>query len=135
DPEARLEVGLLLAAAGMTEAARAELTPLLEVPHIKPEALRTLANLDLGEGRLDEAARHFTELLTTGHYVSLAFYSLGAIYERRNEPVRAVHYYTRVAGGPYAADAHLRAARLLVENGAREQANALLDEFVNQSPG
>jgi tetratricopeptide (TPR) repeat protein len=134
DPQARLEVGVLLAAAGPAGDARAALEPLLQLPGTKIEALRTLANLEMSEDDLDAAAGHYTELLTTGRYVSLAFYSLGAIHERRREPVRAIRYYTRVTGGPYASDAQLRAARLLVANGARDQANLLLDTFVGENP-
>ncbi len=134
DVQERLEVGLLLAAAGQLAAARAELEPLLQIPGTRAEALRTLANLEMGEGELDAAAGHFNELLTTGRYVSLAFYSLGAIYERQREAVRAIRTYTRLTGGAYASDAQLRAARLLVANGARDQANLLLDSFVGENP-
>ncbi len=134
DPQDRLEVGLLLAASGANDEARTELATLLDNTATKADALRTLANIDLSQGKLEDASRRFTELLTTGRYVSLAFYSLGSIHERQREAVRAIRYYTRVTGGPYASECQLRAARLLVANGARDEANQLLDNFVGENP-
>jgi tetratricopeptide (TPR) repeat protein len=62
DIPSRLELTLLLSAADDQEAARAELNALLEVPEARPDALRTLASLDLAAGRLDDATARFNEL-------------------------------------------------------------------------
>jgi tetratricopeptide (TPR) repeat protein len=134
DPETRLELVLLLSAAGFQTEARNELTKLLEVADARPEALRGLGALDLNEGKLDDATQRFNDLLSTGRYVGLAFYSLGNIQERRRDPVRAIRYYTRVSAGPLAADAQLRAARLLLNTGARDEAIELLDSYVDEHP-
>lgn len=134
DAPSKLEVVLLLVASGDETAARSELAPLLEVPDAKVEALRTLATLDLSAGRLDEASQYFQELVGTGRYVTLAFYSLGSINERRRNSPRAISYYARVTSGPYAVDAQLRAARLLALSDQREQANQLLDDFSVANP-
>lgn len=134
DLEAQMEVPLLLVAAGKDEAARTELARLLEIPAARPEALRSLATLELASGNLDEASRHFQELAGTGNNTSLAFYFLGAIHERRRDATHAINYYARVVSEPYAVDAQLRAARLLATSGAREQANNLLDDFIVEHP-
>jgi Flp pilus assembly protein TadD len=134
DAPTRLEVVMLLIASGKESEARAELERLREIPETKVEALRVLGTLELGAGRYEEASNHFKELATTGRYVALAFYSLGSIHERRREELRAVGYYARVASGPYAVDAQLRAAKLLALSDQREQANQLLDDFVVENP-
>lgn len=134
DIDSRLELALLLGAADREAEARAELNTLLELPDARPDALRTLAGLDLAAGNLDDAVARFNELLSTGRYVSLSFYSLGLIHERRRDPLRAIRFYSRVASGPYANDAQLRAARLLVTTGARDQAIQLLDSFASEHP-
>ncbi len=134
DVPSRLELALLLSASDEDAAARAELNALLESPEARPEALRTLAGLDLAAGKLDDAAARFNELLGLGRYVGLSFYSLGMVYERRRDPLRAIRYYSRVASGPYASDAQLRAARLLASSGARDQAIELLDAHTTEHP-
>jgi tetratricopeptide (TPR) repeat protein len=134
DVDSRLELALLLSAADEEDAARKELTALLDNPEARPEALRTLAGLDLAAGKYDEASTRFNELANSGRYVSLSLYSLGLIHERRRDPLRAVRYYTRVASGPYANDAQLRAARLLATSGARDQAIQLLDSYTTDHP-
>lgn len=134
DAPSRLEVVLLLVASDDETAARAELAPLLDVPDARIEALRTLATIEFSAGRLDEASKYFNELVATGRYVSLAFYSLGSIYERRRDSINAVRYYTRVTSGPYAIDAQLRSARLLALSDQRERANQLLDDFMVENP-
>ncbi|HJS21632.1 MAG TPA: tetratricopeptide repeat protein [Steroidobacteraceae bacterium] len=134
DTDSRLELTLLLSAANEEEAARKELNALLEIPEARPEALRTLAGLDLAAGKYDEATTRFNQLLEAGRYVALSFYSLGLIHERRRDPMRAVRYYSRVASGPYANDAQLRAARLLASSGARDQAIQLLDSYTTDHP-
>ncbi len=134
DIPSRLEMALLLSASNEDAAARTELNALLEMPEARPDALRTLAALDLAAGNLDDATARFNELLSIGRYVSLSFYSLGMIYERRRDPLRATRYYSRVATGPYASDAQLRAARLLAGSGARDQAIQLLDAYTAEHP-
>ncbi len=134
DVDSKLELVLLLSAAGFDTEARNELAKLLEVPDARPEALRSLGALDLSEGKLDDATQRFNDLLSTGRYVGLAFYSLGNVQERRRDALRAIRYYTRVTAGPLAADSQLRAARLLLNTGARDQAIELLDSYVEEHP-
>ena len=134
DADARLELVLLLSAAGFQSEARNELTKLLEVADARPDALRGLGALDLSEGKLDDATQRYNDLLSTGRYVGLAFFSLGNIQERRRDPARAIRYYTRVSAGPLAADAQLRAARLLLNTGQRDEAIELLDSYMEGHP-
>jgi len=134
DTDSHMEVVLLLSAAGFDTEARSELNKLLEVPEARTEALRSLGALDLSEGKLDDATQRFNDLLSTGRYVGLAFYSLGNVQERRRDALRAIRYYTRVTAGPLAADSQLRAARLLLNTGARDQAIELLDGYVEEHP-
>ncbi len=135
DATSKLEVAMLLIASGDDAGARKELAQLRELPDTKVEALRMLGALELSAGRFEEATACFQELVATGRHVSLALYSLGSIHERRREELRAVRYYARVTSGPYAVDAQLRAAKLLALSDQREQANKLLDDYVEENPG
>ena len=135
DANAKLETAMLLIASGDEAGARKELEQLRELPDTKVEALRMLGGLELSAGRFEEATQCFQELVASGRHVALALYSLGSIHERRREELRAVRYYARVTSGPYAVDAQLRAAKLLALSDQREQANKLLDDYVEENPG
>jgi tetratricopeptide (TPR) repeat protein len=134
DIASRLELALLLSAANEEAEARELLNALLDLPDARPDALRTLASLDLAAGKVDDATERFNELLGSGRYVSLSLYSLGLIHERRRDPMLAVRYYSRVVSGPYATDAQLRSARLLASTGHRDQAIEMLSAYEQDHP-
>jgi len=134
EPDAKIELALLLIASERDAEARSLLTSLLEQPEARPEALRTLATLELGDGNLDAAKTRFEELIGTGRYATLAYYLLGSIHERRKDELEAVRNYARVTSGPYASDAQIRAARLLASSGAADKANELLNDYVVENP-
>jgi tetratricopeptide (TPR) repeat protein len=96
---------------------------------VRAEALEGLAGLDVDGHRWDEATSHYTEMLATGRNADRAFFGLAVVADRRGEHERAVRLYQRVASGPRAVAAQLRAYRLGVEHGDAWVAARQLDEF------
>jgi tetratricopeptide (TPR) repeat protein len=129
-----LDYALLLLAAQQNEAAAAELESLTGQPESAPVALRLLGLIEFQEGKLDAAAKAFTELLTTGKFTDDSFYYLGLIAERRGDPEKALRLYAQVQGGDNALAALLRAGNLLQSNGAAPAAQELLDHLIEDEP-
>ncbi len=130
----RLDHALLLLAAQQNSAARAELKTVGADPAAAPAALRLLGLMDFEEGRLDDAAARFAELVVTGKFLDDAIYYLGLIAERHQDPERALRLYTQVAEGDNAVPAMLRAAGILRAHGAAPAAEDLLDRLVEEVP-
>jgi tetratricopeptide (TPR) repeat protein len=132
--ESRLDYALLLLAAQQNSAARAQLSALAEDPQAAPAALRLLGLIDFQEGRLDEAAVRFAELVTTAKFLDDALYYLGLIAERHEDLERALRLYAQVQNGENAVPALLRAASILRAHGAAPAAEELLDRLVEEEP-
>jgi tetratricopeptide (TPR) repeat protein len=134
--EVRLEYAeLLLSAGNGIEAKKLLDTALTENPGL-PEAVRALAFLTLTQNELEESKGHFNALRSNAQYRNEAFYYLGRIAELEEQYLQAMRSYSRVTEGNNAAEAQLRAARLLYLN-LSDQEGALqhLREFgiANQS--
>jgi tetratricopeptide (TPR) repeat protein len=91
-----LNYALLLLAASQDQAAIAQLDSLARDAESQAVALRLLGLVEFQNGDLDAAARHFTELLTTGKFVDDSFYYLGLIAERRGDLEKALRLYAQV---------------------------------------
>jgi tetratricopeptide (TPR) repeat protein len=100
----------------------------------RPEALEGLAGLDVDAGRYDDAVTRYTELLATGRASDRAFFGLALVADRRGDRERAIRFYQRVAVGPRAGAAQLRAYRLLLDRGDAAAAARSLDDFVSANP-
>jgi len=100
---------------------------------VKAEALEGLAGLDVEQRRWDEATSRYTEMLATGRNADRAFFGLAVVADRRGERERAMRLYGRVATGPRAVAAQLRAYRLGLEQGEPWNAARQLDDFAAAS--
>ena len=129
-----LNYALLLLAARQDQAAIAQLEVLARDAESQPVALRLLGLIEFQNGDLDAAARHLTELLTTGKFVDDSFYYLGLIAERRPDPEKALRLYAQVQSGDNAAAALVRASTILQTHGAAAAAQEILDHLVEDEP-
>jgi tetratricopeptide (TPR) repeat protein len=97
-------------------------------------ALRLLGLIEFQNGDLDAAARHFTDLLTTGKFVDDSFYYLGLIAERHTDLEKALRLYAQVQSGDNAAAALVRASTILQTHGAAAAAQEILDRLIEDEP-
>jgi tetratricopeptide (TPR) repeat protein len=133
-PQNQLEYALVLMAARKNAAARAQLAELVLKPDTKPLALRMLGLMDFEDGKLDDAAARFAELVTTGKYLDDALFYLGWIAERHADEERALRLYAQVQNGDNVVAALLHAATILRSHGAAPAADELLDQLVIDEP-
>jgi tetratricopeptide (TPR) repeat protein len=134
DVSTHLEYALMLASVGRDEEARALLTPYATGERVVPAAVRGLGMLDLQERNLDAATKRFEELLSTGAMSYDALYFLGSIADLRNDPERALRYYSRVVGGDFALSAQGRVARIKAQQSGLDAGLAQLEEFARSHP-
>ena len=132
--EHRLDYALVLVAAQQDEAARTQLALLAHDPESNAVALRLLGLLDFQEGKMDDAATRFVELVTTGKFLDDGLYYLGMIAERHGDLERALRLYAEVQSGENALPALLRAAAILRSHGAAPASDELLDQLVSEQP-
>jgi len=134
DVATHLEYAMLLASTGRDQEARAVLTPYASGSTVVPGAVRGLGVLDLQRGDLAAATTRFEQLLSTGVQSYEALYFLGSIADRREDPERALRYYTKVAGGEFALQAQARVARIRAEQAGLDAGLAHLEEFARGQP-
>jgi tetratricopeptide (TPR) repeat protein len=134
DVSTHLEYALMLASVGRDEEARALLTPYATGERVVPAAVRGLGMLDLQQRDLDAATKRFEELLSTGAMSYDALYFLGSIADRRDDPERALRYYSRVVGGDFALSAQGRVARIKAQQSGLDAGLAQLEEFARSQP-
>ena len=134
DVATHVEYALLLAGTGREDEARAMLTPYASGQVVVPAAVRTLGLMDLQRGDLKAAEARFEELLSTGSQSYESLYYLGVISERRDDPERALRYYSRVVSGDYAIQAQQRVARIKAEKSGVDAGLAHLAEFGHSQP-
>jgi len=112
-PANRLDYALLLLSAQRDDAALEQLAILARTPEGAPVALRLLGIVEFQQGKFDAAGMRFTELLRTGKFLDDAFYYLGLLAEKHNDPERALRLYAQVQTGEYFVSTLLRAATIL----------------------
>jgi Flp pilus assembly protein TadD len=133
-PVNRLDYALLLMTAQQDSAATHQLEILSKDADYSPVALRLLGLIDFQEGHFDAATAKFAELLRANKYLDDAFYYLGLIADRRNDPEHALRLYAEVRNGDNAVPALLRAATILHGHGAPAAADELLDRLIEDEP-
>jgi tetratricopeptide (TPR) repeat protein len=133
-PLNRLDYALLLMTAQRDSAATQQLEELTKDAEYAPVALRLLGLVEYQEGHFDAAAERFAELLRADKYLNDAFFYLGVIAERHDDPEQALRLYAQVQSGDNAVPALLRASAILQKHGAAKAADDLLDRLVEDEP-
>jgi tetratricopeptide (TPR) repeat protein len=133
-PVNRLDYALLLMTAQRDSAATQQLEILAQNAEYAPVALRLLGLVEFQQGHLDAATKRFAELLRAEKYLDDAFYYLGLIADRRNDPEHALRLYAEVQSGDNTVPALLRAAAILQTHGAADAAEELLDRLIEDEP-
>ena len=133
-PANRLDYALLLMTAQRDSAASQQLEILTKNSDYAPLAVRLLGLVEFQEGHYEAATERFAQLLRTERYLDDAFYYLGLIAERHDDPEQALRFYAQVQSGENAVPALLRAAAILQKHGAAAAAEELLDRLIEDEP-
>jgi tetratricopeptide (TPR) repeat protein len=133
-PANRLDYALLLMTAQRDSAASQQLEILTQNSDYAPVAVRLLGLVEFQEGHFEAATERFAQLLRAQRYLDDAFYYLGLIADRHNDPEQALRLYAQVQSGDNAVPALLRAAAILQKHGAPAAAEELLDRLIEDEP-
>jgi tetratricopeptide (TPR) repeat protein len=134
DPEARLELAIMLLSAGRDDDALSQVNQILLEQPQRTDALRLMAIINFRLDHLDAARADFQDLLESGHYTMDALYYLGRIADRDSELEQALRYYSQVKRGSNAIISQRRAAGIMAQMGEQEEALEHLSEFAKINP-
>lgn len=135
DPDARMELALMMMSAGRDDDALSQINQILLEQPARADALRLMAIINFRLENLDAAWDDFQDLLSSGRYTMDALYYLARIADYREEHDRAIRLYTQVQTGPNAVVSQRRAGALIAyeledPQGALQQ----LEDFGQNSP-
>ena len=134
DPEARMELAIMLLSAGRDDDALSQVNQiLLEQPN-RTDALRLMAIINFRLNHLEAAWADFQDVLASGHYTMDALYYLGRISDRRLEHDQAIRLYSQVQRGNNAVNSQRRASALIMQQGRDEEALEHLRQFGTDNP-
>ncbi len=134
DPDARLELAIMLLAAGRDDDALSQVNQIMLEQPDRADALRLMAIINFRLENLDVAQSDFEELLASGRYTMDAFYYLARIADHREDRERAIDLYSEVIHGQNTVISQRRAAYLLYELEKPEEAIAHLQKFGETHP-
>ncbi len=135
DPEARMELALIMLAAGRDDDALSQVNQIQYETGNNPDALRLMAIINFRQENLDAAWEDFQDLLASGRHTMDALYYLARIADFRGETDRAMLLYTQVEAGQNAVRSQRRAAAIRAfDNDDADGALKRLDEFANDNP-
>lgn len=134
DPEARLELAIMLVSAGRDDDALSQVNQILLEQPYRTDALRLMAIINFRLEYLDVAKADFEDLLASGNYQMDALYYLGRIADSRGELKEAVEYYSQVTSGSNAVLSQSRAAGIIAQQGKPEKALEHLSDFAEINP-
>ncbi len=135
DPDARMELALVMMAAGRDDDALSQVNQIQYETGNQPDALRLMAILNFRQENLDAAWEDFQDLLSTGRHTMDALYYLARISDFRGETDRAIRLYSQVKDGSHTVTAQRRASALIAyQRGEPDAAIAGLDEFAQEKP-
>lgn len=135
DPDARMELALMMMTAGRDDDALSQINQILLEQPSRADALRMMAIINFRLENLDAAWADFQDLLASGRFTMDALYYLARIADIREEHERALRLYSQVKSGPNAVISQRRASALTAfemedPQGALQQ----LEEFGSNSP-
>lgn len=134
DPDARLELAIMLLAAGRDDDALSQVNQIMLEQPDRADALRLMAIINFRLENLDVAQSDFEELLASGRYTMDAFYYLGRIADHRDDKQRAISLYSQVIHGQNTVLSQRRAAYLLYELDQPDEAVQHLQKFGETHP-
>jgi tetratricopeptide (TPR) repeat protein len=135
DPEARMELALVMMAAGRDDDALSQVNQIQYETGSKPDALRLMAILNFRQENLDAAWEDFQDLLSTGRHTMDALFYLARIADFRGESERAIRLYSQVKDGSHTVTAQRRASALIAyQRDEPDAAVERLDEFARDNP-
>ncbi len=124
----------VLNAAQRGEQARAELLRLRADTRLAPAVDRRLGVMAMDQGDTAEAEQRFGALVGQRGSTTIALVYLAQLAERRGDEDRALRSYGLLADSTVSLLARGAAARILLHQGKREQAMALLDAYQHDHP-
>ena len=135
DPEARMELALIMLAAGRDDDALSQVNQIQYETGSNVDALRLMAIINFRQQNLDAAWEDFQDLLASGRHTMDALYYLARIADYRGDADRAMLLYSQVESGQNAVISQRRAAAIRAldgddPDGAFEQ----LDDFAKKNP-
>lgn len=134
DPDARLELAIMLVSAGRDDDALSQVNQILLEQPYRTDALRLMAIINFRLEYMDVAKADFQDLLESGNYRMDALYYLGRIADHESDLDAAVRYYSQVISGTNAVLAQSRAAGILAQQGEHEKALEQLNAFGQINP-
>ena len=135
DPDARMELALMMMTAGRDDDALSQINQILLEQPSRADALRMMAIINFRLENLDAAWADFQDLLASGRFTMDALYYLARIADVRQEHERAVRLYSQVKSGPNVVISQRRASALIAyEMEDPQKAIQQLEEFGNNSP-
>ncbi len=135
DPEARMELALVMMAAGRDDDALSQVNQIQYETGSQPDALRLMAILNFRQENLDAAWEDFQDLLSTGRHTMDALFYLARIADFRGESERAIRLYSQVKDGSHTVTAQRRASALIAyQRDEPDAAVERLDEFARDNP-
>ena len=135
DPDARMELALMMMTAGRDDDALSQINQILLEQPSRADALRMMAIINFRLENLDAAWADFQDLLASGRFTMDALYYLARIADIRQEHDRAVRLYSQVKSGPNVVISQRRASALIAyEMDDPQKALQQLEEFGNNSP-
>jgi tetratricopeptide (TPR) repeat protein len=135
DPEARMELALIMLAAGRDDDALSQVNQIQYETGSNVDALRLMAIINFRQENLDAAWEDFQDLLASGRHTMDALYYLARIADFRGQTDRAMLLYTQVESGQNAVISQRRAAAIRALDGDDpEGAFERLDEFAKRNP-
>ena len=134
DPEARMELAIMLLSAGRDDDALSQVNQILLEQPGRTDALRLMAIINFRLDYLEAAWADFEDLLASGHYTMDALYYLGRIADRRSEREQAVRLYSQVKRGNNALNSQRRVSAILAQQGKTDEALEHLRQFGAANP-
>ena len=134
DPEARMELAIMLLSAGRDDDALSQVNQILLEQPRRTDALRLMAIINFRLDYLEAAWADFEDLLASGHYTMDALYYLGRIADRRSEQEQAVRLYSQVKRGNNALNSQRRVSAILAQQGKTDEALEHLRQFGAANP-
>jgi len=135
DPDARMELAIMMMSAGRDDDALSQVNQVLLEQPSRVDALRLMAIINFRQNNLDAAWADFEDLLASGRYTMDALYYLARIADFRDEVDRAIRLYGQVVEGQHAVISRRRASALVAfQKEDPDEAMQLLADFGDSNP-